>query len=297
MLKKVINLINGIKNSHNPFKYLISRLFVNYPNLFSRSYFKRKNYKLKKSSSALAAAMYVEGDDHLNFDEEFLKSLIRPNDCFIDVGANIGHISISLKKSIPNLRCYAVEANPNTFKVLNKNIILNNININSINCAVGDSDNATIKFQDSDSDDCNSVISENMIEKNNKKLYFVKNNKEITVNVKTLDYIANHFSILSNIRLIKIDTEGYELFVLKGSKNILKRTEMIYFEYWEKLTKKYNYTFKEIFSLLKNSGFDIYRVPNNLNIKNYDIKFFKLISEDISYHDNQNLLAINKFLL
>jgi FkbM family methyltransferase len=51
---------------------------------------------------------------------------------------------------------------------------------------------------------------------------------------------VDHFSILNNFRLIKIDTEGYELFVLKGSKNILKITEMIYFEYWEKLTKKYD---------------------------------------------------------
>ena len=67
-----------------------------------------------------------------------------------------------------------------------------------------------------------------------------KNNKEIYVKVKTLDSIVDHFSILNNFRLIKIDTEGYELFVLKGSKNILKITEMIYFEYWEKLTKKYD---------------------------------------------------------
>ena len=34
--------------------------------------------------------MYIEGDKHLDFDEEFLKTLIRPNDYFIDVGANIG---------------------------------------------------------------------------------------------------------------------------------------------------------------------------------------------------------------
>ena len=100
--------------------------------------------------------------------------LIRPNDCFIDIGANIGHISISLKKLEPNLKCYAVEANPNTSKVLNKNINLNNIDISTINFAVGDSDKTTIKFQDNDPDDCNSIISDNMNEKNNKKLYFVE---------------------------------------------------------------------------------------------------------------------------
>jgi len=297
MLKKITNLLSGIKNSQSPFKYFISRLFVHFPALFKNFYFTRKNYKLNMSPSALAVGMYIEGDKHLDFDEEFLKTLIRPNDYFIDVGANIGHISISLKKHIPSINCYAIEANPKTFNVLNKNINLNNININSINCAVGDIDNSNVKFQDSDSDDCNSVISERMIQKKNEDLYVVNSNKELTIDVKTLENITNHFSISKNIRLIKIDTEGYEFFVLKGSKNILKRTEMIYFEYWEKLTKKYEYTSKEIFSFLKNEGFNIYEVPNNLDIKNFNINFLKPISNDISYHDNQNMLAINKQLL
>ena len=110
-------------------------------------------------------------------------------------------------------------------------------------------------------------------------------------------FSINDFSISNNIRLIKLDTEGYELFVLKGGKNILEKTEMIYFEYWDKLTKKYNYTNKEIFSFLKNLGFDVYEVSENAVIKDFDIKSFRLVTNETSFDKNQNLLAINKRLL
>ena len=72
---------------------------------------------------------------------------------------------------------------------------------------------------------------------------------------------------------------------------------MIYFEYWDKLTKKYNYTNKEIFSFLRNLGFDIYEISTNEVIKDFDIKSFRLATNETSFDKNQNLLAINKRLL
>ena len=299
MFEKILNLLNGIKNSNNPFKYFVSRLFVNFPNFFRKFYFNRKNYKLHMSPSAIAAGMFVEGEKHLNFDEDLLKSLIRHNDYFIDVGANIGHIPISLKKNLPsiNINCFAIEANPNTFKILNDNIRLNKLNIKSINCAVGHVDNSTVKFQDSVSDDCNSVITDKMLNTDNKNLYVVEHKNEFIVEVKTLDSLVDHFSIPNNIRLIKIDTEGYEFFVLKGGKNILQKTEMIYFEYWEKLTNKYDYKYKEIFFFLRNLNFEIYQIPEHLDTKDFDIDSLKLITETPFFNENQNLLAINKRLL
>ena len=297
MFKKILNLLNGLKETNSPFRYFISRLFIHYLIFFRKFYFNRKNYKLHMSPSAMAAGMYIEGEKHLNFDEDFLKSLIRPNDYFIDIGANIGHISISLKKNLPSINCLAIEANPNTFKILNNNIKLNKLDIRTINCAVGDVNNSTIKFQDSISDECNSVISDRMLKKNDENIYVVEHKNELSVEVKTLDFLINYFSISNNIRLIKIDTEGYELFVLKGGKNILEKTEMIYFEYWDKLTKKYNYTNKEIFSFLRNLGFDIYEISINEVIKDFDIKSFRLATNETSFDKNQNLLAINKRLL
>jgi len=249
------------------------------------------------SSSVLATEMFVGGDNFYDFDENLLKSLIRPHDCFIDIGANIGHISISLKKYLPSIQCFAIEAHPETFKILNNNIKLNKLNIRTINCAVGEENNKTIKFQDSNADDSNSVISSKMLEDNNEKLYIVDNKNELTIEVRTLDSLIDDFSILNNIRLIKLDTEGYELFVLKGGKNVLEKTEIIYFEYWDKLTKKYDYTNIELFSFLKNLGFDIYEVSKNAVIKDFDIKSFRLVTSETSFDKNQDFLAINKNLL
>ena len=297
MILKIQNLWKGLNNSERPLKYFISRLFVHFPIFFKNFYFTRKNYKLSMSSSSLTVTMFEKGEKHLDFEENLFKSIIRQNDSFIDIGANIGHISISLKTHMPSIQCFAIEANPKIFKILGDNIRLNKLDIRSINCAVGEENNTTIKFQDSNSDDANSVISDKMLGKNNENLYIVDHKKELTVKSRTLDSLMDDFSISNNIRLIKVDTEGYEFFVLKGAKNTLKKTEMIFFEYWDRLTLKYDYTQHEIFLFLRSLDFEIYEISENLVIKDFDIKSLKLVTHETLFKKNQNLLAINKKLL
>jgi hypothetical protein len=129
---------------------------------------------------------------------------------------------------------------------------------------------------------------ENNIQDN---LYIVKNENSILVKMKKLDTIINNLHINRNIRLLKIDTEGYEFFVLKGAKNILNKTEIIYFEYWDKLANKYDYSLNDIEKFLKEKKFDIFFIPKNFK----DIKFSKLerLTNTKNFKQNQNFLAIN----
>ena len=60
---------------------------------------------------------------------------------------------------------------------------------------------------------------------------------------------------LKKIDLLKIDTEGYELEVLKGLKDLIKRVSIILFEHhYDNMIIK-NYKFSDINQLLRNNGF------------------------------------------
>ena len=67
------------------------------------------------------------------------------------------------------------------------------------------------------------------------------------------DYIEK--KNIKNIDFIKIDTEGYELEVLKGSENILFKTKYILFEHhYDDMIVK-NYFFSDIHKFLKENNF------------------------------------------
>ena len=60
---------------------------------------------------------------------------------------------------------------------------------------------------------------------------------------------------ISQIDLLKIDTEGYELKVLKGLKDSIKKVSMIIFEHhYDDMILK-DYTFGDIHDLLIKNGF------------------------------------------
>lgn len=280
----------------HPFRYLISRVFVNFPSLFVFQHFYRNGYKLSFSQNSITANAYIYGDNYLQYDEIILTSLINEEEFFIDVGANIGHLSLAIVKNKKAIGI-AIEANPKTFEVLKKNIELNKSEtlITYLNYAVSDNDEEILLIQDSNSDDCNSVIQGNNMEDGD-HIYKVKHKKTIPIKSIKLDTIANNYNITNKLRLLKIDVEGFELKVLIGSIKLLKITELIYFEYWEKLTRKYGYDKNELFAFLEKEGFCLYSTPV-LNFKGMPewgnikplIKLEKLT-------ENVNLLAVNNKL-
>ena len=124
------------------------------------------------------------------------------------------------------------------------------------NYAFGKNAKKEILFQTTES--ASSTI--NRINKNSKyfkKKKFVLNlKKEIPTSIKQIklsDYIKKNNII--NLDFIKIDTEGYEYFVLLGAEQYLKEFKYIIFEhhYDDMIHKKYK--FSQISKILKENGF------------------------------------------
>ncbi len=143
-------------------------------------------------------------------DMGFVLHFLRPDDVFVDVGANIGSYTL-LASSHIGAKTISIEPVPVTFNYLSNNIKLNNIEDKVVMQNIGLADVVSeLKFT-SILDAVNHVIPENSI----------LDEKYITVKVDTLDNVTEDFNPIC----IKIDVEGYETLVIKGAeKTLLKES-------------------------------------------------------------------------
>ena len=133
----------------------------------------------------------------------FLLHFLKPNDLFVDVGANVGTYTILASSHIG---CNTITFEPisATYKRLLNNIAINHIEskVSAYNIGVG-AERKILKFTDG-LDTVNHVIGEK------------ENIKSVEVDVNTLDsFLPEH-----QVALLKIDVEGYETEVLKGAENL-----------------------------------------------------------------------------
>jgi len=143
-------------------------------------------------------------------DEYKIKDIeLNDGDVIVDIGANVGIVSIYLAKRFPNAIIYAYEAHPNTYENLIKNIKINNVkNIVAYNLAVYSKDNETLD------------ITLDIINTGSSSCFKnVEGQIKETIPTISLDTIITNNNI-SNIRYLKIDCEGAEFDILEGSKLI-----------------------------------------------------------------------------
>ena len=84
------------------------------------------------------------------------------------------------------------------------------------------------------------------------------------------------------IDLLKIDTEGYELEVLKGLEEFISRVSVILFEHhYDNMIKK-GYTFSDIHHLLKNNNFyRIFKIKMPFR-RSFEYVYVRKINESLS---------------
>lgn len=178
----------------------------------------------------------------LRADERIVESLLCDRDVCIDVGANIGLISLRMHHKVGKEGIvYSFEPHPNTYKKLIHNLEINNFDIShTFNQAVGNKSDV-LRFTDIFISDLNHISEQG----------------EISVPVVKLDDVIPK-SI--PIKLLKVDAEGYELFVLQGAQHILKNISYIFVEIAPQSFERYGYNAQDVYDFLLTNGFVLSKV-------------------------------------
>jgi FkbM family methyltransferase len=187
-------------------------------------------------------------------------------DVLLDVGAHKGETISNFLKNFKIKNIYSFEASKNTYQVLESNIdrirnIYKESNIEIFNFGVGSSLESKIFYElpDSNSSTFNLIDQKSSYFKRKNKIlsFFFKKKFNIKENyvsqIKLSQFIKN--KELIKIDILKIDTEGYELEVVKGLEEKIKIVNFIYFEHhYDNMLKK-NYKFSEIHNFLLDNDF------------------------------------------
>lgn len=130
---------------------------------------------------------------------------------YIDIGANIGNHSVYFDKFTKSDKVYSIEAHPSIYNILTSNLQHNNCDKTiPINTGIGNRDK---------------MVSMTPINENNVGMTRCIDGTGGNIHIKRLDSIISD----TDISLIKIDTEGYELNVVEGAVDILSNQSPIVF--------------------------------------------------------------------
>jgi FkbM family methyltransferase len=172
-------------------------------------------------------------------------------DVFLDVGANLGWYGLLVGRTQPpGVRIICFEPDPDTFELLRHNIEMNGLSrIEPHQVAISDVSTRRLLFRYSDKNT------------GRHSLLPINDGGEIEVESTTLaDFCARERVEPERVRLIKIDVEGYESFVLRGMNEMLPAVPAILAEYSPRYMQRGGIAIADYLDPMFGSGFAPYRV-------------------------------------
>jgi len=201
--------------------------------------------------------------------------LLPANTTVLDIGANIGIMTVHLARTVKGVAVYSFEPMPNNivaFKRIIKYFKLDNVKLFEI--ALGNSEGevemvmpiiSNVKMQG-----LSHVVHDSIPENNE--------GERIQVPLKMLDNMIELTNCPKRISGIKIDVENFEFFVLDGAKQLIaKNRPVVYAELWE------NENREKCFELFK-----------SLNYKTIVVVDKKAVEFDKTIHKTQNFIFLSK---
>lgn len=215
--------------------------------------------------------------------KKFYRTILPKNPTIIDVGANKGQTIEFFKKIFNNLKIYAFEPSE-VYNVLEKKYKNSKNIIISKNALHSKRTKKTFYFHTFDSNDVSQLSGFYKINKKSKDHIRINSNKRTHI-LKNINhsYIVDCFPLdllLKKIKidLLKIDTQGNELNILKGAKKLLKNTkfiklELMFFDYYQK-----SVSISEIEIFLKKFNFKVFNILEvNQNPVNYKTDWIEIL--------------------
>lgn len=209
-----------------------------------------KKIKIRNLTSTMHNKKFVD----LFQRNKVIKKLIKNNPIIFDVGACEGQTIIEMVKNFKKCTIHSFEANKNLLPHLQyvKNRYKKNFKILINSVAIGDK-KKNVPFYLHQDPSQSSLLKINFKSKLfvkmkkfiKKKKFLKENNKKINVPQITLDYYCKKNKI-KKIDILKSDTQGCDLNVLKGAKKILSKTSVLiveinFIDYYEKINSFYEF--------------------------------------------------------
>lgn len=176
-------------------------------------------YSVKTNTGDLGC-IYVINCQHIY--EVVPGFLVKEGETCLDVGANIGCVSLSWARSNKSGMIVAVEPHPATFARLVKNLELNRAtNVKLVHAAASRQSGTVALEVDDDSSMAHTVGSD---------MPSLKQFRIVEVPAYALDDLVREYQ-LTAVHLLKIDVEGYEMECLNGAVETLGITDRVIVEY------------------------------------------------------------------
>lgn len=265
------------------FRYQLGKLFNPYPIVYP--FTDKTKLIIEKGMTGATGNIYC--GLHEFEDMSFLLHFLRPEDLFVDVGANIGSYTV-LASGHAGSKTIAIEPIPATFRRLQNNLAINYLDslVTAYNLGVG-SKKGVLKFT-TNLDTVNHVAIEST------------EMDVIEVKVETLDQLLNGL----HPSLIKIDVEGFESEVLSGASTILDDDALkaIIIEL-NGSGGKYGFSDQDVHTFLLSKKFSAYKfnpfdnslvsVENYANNNTLYIRNINFVIERIQFSETIKILGIS----
>jgi FkbM family methyltransferase len=188
----------------------------------------------------------------------FFRKFLKEGDFAIDIGANIGHMTIPMALAAGKQgMAMAFDPNPFVYEILLENSKLNPdlTNIHTFNYAISEQEEE-FYYLSSEASFNNGGISK---ERDNRHGKYSLDTK--IKGIRLEEFILKSYSDwISKIKLIKIDTEGYDKEIIKSISGLLNKYKpAVITECFGKTNAEERY---EHFDLLKSKGYSLYYISD-----------------------------------
>ena len=196
--------------------------------------------------------------DHCNYILDSISNFIRDDSYFIDIGANIGTVSLSIAKkySKNGLKVLAFEASERLSLKFKRNMKINNLtNVRLLNQALS-KNNSIMEFYEPDLSSFNQGLG-NL----SKNLDLKKYNKK-KIQTRSLDSLLKDEKLIDiKISVIKIDVQGHEMEVIAGAMETIRRCKpVIVMDYEEQYDNRNKSNKLNLLKFLKDFGYEVFLV-------------------------------------
>lgn len=201
-------------------------------------------------SRSAAAVIYCGLYDY--HEMNFLLRYLRPEDSFIDIGANIGVYTLLAASKIRSGSIYSFEALPKNYQRLQENLKLNQFN--------------QVKTYELAISDYQGTVALNLAEGDSMPFISQTATKNtITVPTNTLDNLLQNQSF-ANLTLAKMDIDGAEILAFKGAISLLKQQRpYVWILEINDAVNNFGHQKQDIVELLSSYGYSLYSYNADTN--------------------------------